>query len=346
MSQSNRTGKQNARERVAAEKLRAQQAARRRKQVVITSVVGVVAAVSVGVGIAVNMKTHDSLTAGAVAPVGAVVDANAKNGGASGVLVGSADAPVKFTVFEDFRCPVCKEAEAAIEPVYKQYITAGKLQVTYHAVRLLDANNTGTGSRNGGNAVACAQDSGQFVAMHDVLYANQPDEKTDGYGGTAGNTLILKLAGANIPALAASTTFNACVTSGTHNAWVQKNADAFTALQTQGTPTFYLQGALYNLPGVTQGMTPDQISTSWSGAITTALDTAFTKAGSKAGTPFAIPSAAAAATPSAGATPTATPSAGATPTATPSAGATPTATPSATSSSTGTPSASATTSKS
>jgi len=153
MSQANRIGKQNARERVAAEKLRQKRAERRRRQLTIGGVVVGVIGIAGGIGIAVAASQHSKPY---LAPTAAVVDPQAKNDKATGIQIGSADAPVKMVVFEDFRCPVCQQIEQAVEPTYKQYVEDGKVQITYHPARLIDANNGGVGSLNVGAAGAIA----------------------------------------------------------------------------------------------------------------------------------------------------------------------------------------------
>ena len=275
MSQANRVGKQNARERVAAEKLRRQRAERRRKQITIgTAVIGVVA-LAAGIGIAIQAAKHDQPY---LAPTAAVVDAQAKSSKDLGIQIGSADAPVTMNVFEDFRCPICKEVEAAVEPTYKQYVEDGKLKVIYHPARVLDGNKGGKGSLNGANAAACAQDQGQFLPMHDLLYANQPDENQDLYGD---KSKILALA-AQISSLKASSTFADCVNKGQHDGWVQKNADNFNKLGFQGTPTVLLDGEQLAFPNAAA----DQVT-----YLKQKLDAAFTKAGGKAGTKVTLPAA-------------------------------------------------------
>ena len=278
MSQANRVGKENARERVAAEKVRARRAARRRRQWTVGGTVVAVIAVSAGVAIAVNAANHKTPYA---APVGAVVDPITKDSKDLGILVGSANAPVKMTVFEDFRCPACQAVEGLLESTYKQYISDGKLQVTYHPVRLIDNKSAGTvGSLLAGNAAACAQDAGQFMALHDVLYANQPDETTDGYGS---NVKLLSLA-SEIPALKSDAAFVNCVNSGTHKGWVQDNADVFNKIGLDSTPTIFLDGTKYEFAA---NSTNDQALTKFKAD----LDAAFTKDGGKAGTPVTLPTA-------------------------------------------------------
>jgi len=277
MSQANRVGKQNARERVLAEKIARQRAERRRKQMTIGGVVVLVVGVAAAVGIGVSAAKHNS--APYAAPVAAVVDPVAKSDKATGIHIGSADAPVKMNVFEDFRCPVCQEVEQAVEPTYRQYVEAGKLQITYHPARIIDSKDNGTGSLNGANAAACAQDEGQFLPLHDLLYANQPNEQTDPWSS---KTPILAIAD-QIPALKASTTFQTCVTSGTHNGWVQSNADNFNTLGLPGTPTVFLDGQQLSFSQQTPAAVLQYFQQQ--------LDAAFQKDGGKAGTKTTLPTA-------------------------------------------------------
>jgi protein-disulfide isomerase len=275
MSQANRVGKQNARERVAAEKLKRQRAERRRKQITIgTAVVGVVA-LAAGIGIAVQASKHNSHPY--LAPTAAVVDPQAKSGKDLGVHVGSADAPVTMNVFEDFRCPVCQQVEQTVEPTYRQYVEDGKLQIIYHPARVIDSHDNGKGSLNAANAAACAQDQGQFMALHDLLYANQPNEQQDVFSD---KSKILAIAG-QIPALKASTAFTQCVTKGDHDGWVQTNADNFNKIGLQGTPTVFLEGQQLSFSQTSADAVLQYFKQQ--------LDTAFTKKGGKAGTKTTLP---------------------------------------------------------
>lgn len=277
MSQANRVGKQNARERVLAEKIARQRAERRRRQMTIGGVVVLVIAVATGVGVAVSVAKHDS--GSYVAPVAAVVDPMAKSGKDLGIHVGSADAPVKMTVFEDFRCPICQQVEGATEATYRQYVEDGKLQITYHPARVIDSHDNGTGSLNGANAAACAQDQNQFLPVHDLLYANQPNEQTDPWADKA---KVLAIAN-QIPALKASTVFQTCVTKGDHNGWVQANADNFNKIGLQGTPTIYVDS--------TQLAFTQKDAAGLQQYFQQQLDAAFQKDGGKAGTKTTLPTA-------------------------------------------------------
>ena len=85
---------------------------------------------------------------------------------------------------EDVRCPFCKQAESFFGATNKEYADAGKIQVHYRLVDLIDRNGGGQGSLVGGATLACAADVGQaqFIAFHDLIYKNQPDETDDAYG--------------------------------------------------------------------------------------------------------------------------------------------------------------------
>jgi protein-disulfide isomerase len=223
------------------------------------------------------MAKHDN---GAYqSPVAAVVDPMAKSSKDLGIHVGSADAPVKMTVFEDFRCPVCQQVETTVEPTYRQYVEDGKLQITYHPARVIDSHDNGTGSLNGANATACAQDQGLFLPLHDLLYANQPNEQTDPWSD---KSKLLAIAD-QVPALKASAAFQDCVNKGTHNGWVQANADNFNKIGLQGTPTIYLDSNQLTFSQTSAAAVLQYFQQQ--------LDAAYTKDGGKAGTKVTLPTA-------------------------------------------------------
>ncbi|MFD0632874.1 DsbA family protein [Catenulispora yoronensis] len=222
-----------------------------------------------------------------------------------------------MNVFEDFRCPVCQQVETTVEPTYRQYIEDGKIKVIYHPARVIDTHDNGKGSLNGANAAACAQDQGQFMPLHDLLYANQPNEEQDLYGD---NAKILTIAD-QIPALKASAAFTDCVNKGNHDGWVQANADNFNKIGLQGTPTVFIDGQQLSF---TQTSAADVLT-----YFKQQLDAAFTKAGGKAGTKTTLPAAPTSAAPSASASGSAS--------GTPSGSASGTPAPSGSASSSGTP---------
>jgi protein-disulfide isomerase len=250
-------GGNSARQKVVAARQAEAVGQRRRRQLVIGSAVVAVIALAVTVGLAVQGKRASADAAiGSgpfVAPAGAVGEGKLAipfgAPGVSGAAGASQGAKVTLTIYEDFRCPYCRMAEAAFEPVYKPYAQAGKIAVQYHLVDLIDRNLGGTGSLRAGNAGACAQDAGMFEAYHDVFYANQPEETNDAYGS---NATLFSLA-AQVPGLS-SPAFRACVNAGTHGSWVKRNYDSLNTLLagSVSTPYYAINGRRYNMPGQTE----------------------------------------------------------------------------------------------
>lgn len=234
-------------------------AQRRKRQLWIGGGVFVLIAALVTVGVLVQHKqavANAALGSGPfVAPAAAVGPGSlaipfggASSSSSSSTSATVAPARVVLTVYEDFRCPYCQLAESMFEPTYKSYALAGKIQVQYHLVDLIDRNLGGTGSLRAGNAGACAQDAGpgKFAALHDLLYANQPDENDDAYGSDAALVSLAK----QVPGLD-SPTFEACVNGDVHGSWVKRNyASLSTVLNgSVATPYYAINGKQYKLTG-------------------------------------------------------------------------------------------------
>ncbi|HEY5836904.1 DsbA family protein [Streptomyces sp.] len=248
MSQKNREGKRSAREALREQRAKDQARAKRKRALVVAAGVVAVLAAAAGIGVAVADRDSggsDSSSGSTVAPKGATGKDNLV------IPVGAAGAPSTLTIYEDFRCPACEAFEKAFTPAIQSLEGTGQLRTEYHLVTLIDGNLGGSGSLNAANAAACAQDQGKYRAYHDVLYANQPDERDDAFGDK--NTLLRladKVSGLRTPA------FTACVTDGTHNGWVAKSNDAFGASGYNSTPTVLLNGkAVYG--SATAPLTPD-----------------------------------------------------------------------------------------
>ncbi|ACU72188.1 integral membrane protein [Catenulispora acidiphila DSM 44928] len=245
MSQRNSEKKQSARERVEAERLARQRRGRRRRQFVIITAVLVVLGAATGVGIAVSTSSSKPVAYSVPTNGSVVADKYSDPSGKQTALAyGPADAPHTLTIYEDFRCPICRSLETGSASVYKSYVAAGTLRVLFHPVTLIDANNPGTsGSLWSGAASVCAAAAGKFDEYHDALYADQPDETTDGYSDIAKLISVAK----QIPGLD-SPTFESCVTAGTYKGLVQQNMTDFNTLRLPGTPTLLLDGKRLTIP--------------------------------------------------------------------------------------------------
>ncbi|MFJ6567106.1 thioredoxin domain-containing protein [Streptomyces sp. NPDC091292] len=250
MSEKNREGKRTARERLAAERQREKSRDKRRRGLIVGgAVVGVLALAAVIGVIAANTGGSKGNTSG---PVVAPKGATGKDSLA--IPVGQDTAKSTLTIWEDFRCPVCKQFEDMYRSTIHELTGSGKLKVEYHFATLIDGNLGGSGSLHGANAAACAQEAGKFTEYHDVLFENQPAETDDAF---ASNPKLIELAG-KVPGLDTDT-FKKCVNDGTHNSWVAQSNKAFQAGKFQGTPTILLDGK--NVYGDQQNpLTPQKLT--------------------------------------------------------------------------------------
>jgi protein-disulfide isomerase len=234
----------NARERAAAAYAEEQAKARRRRQYLIGGLVVLLIAAAVGIGTAVQHTVNKTDSAAAngklIYPSGTV------DGGLAIPYGADQNAKVTLTVYEDFRCPYCKEAESMFNSIYSADAAAGKIKVQYHIVNLIDQNDGGTGSIQAGNAAACAQNVGnaKFKAYHDILYANQPDETDDAF--SSNSTLISyakQVSGLD------SASFESCVNSGRYQPWVKANYNALKTAEgsSVSTPDYLINGTRFEL---------------------------------------------------------------------------------------------------
>jgi protein-disulfide isomerase len=112
---------------LARERLRREQESRRqreRRSRIIAVTAGVAALVVAVVVIGVVVQNQRSKTNGPT-PSGTVANGMA-------IPVGKPSAPVTFTVYEDFRCPACKDFEARYGDTVRKLVDAGTLKVEYH----------------------------------------------------------------------------------------------------------------------------------------------------------------------------------------------------------------------
>jgi protein-disulfide isomerase len=230
-----REGTRAARERLAAERERHRTREKRRRTLIVaaaaTGVLGLAAVAGVLAVGADGSPGSDAAEGPPVAPSGAT------GKGGLAIPVGRAQAKSTLTVWEDFRCPACRQFESTYRPTIHELTRAGKLKVEYHLVRLIDHNLKGTGSLHAANAAACAQQAGKFSPYHDVLYENQPEETDDSY---ADDATLIRLAG-KVPGLD-TPAFRRCVHKGTHSSWVVHSDQAFRDHKFGGTPTVLLNG--------------------------------------------------------------------------------------------------------
>jgi protein-disulfide isomerase len=242
----------------SSRKAKAQAAAPRQggNKAVIGAVVAVLVVVAVVVAVALGARGSGSATpaassSGASAsalPVGAT-------GPGGGIVVNPGKAKQgapTLDLYEDFQCPICGQLEKLFGAQIRSLAAAGDITLVTHTMSFLDDTLKNDSSLRAASAATCAADAGRFGPYHDAVYAGQPakegqgytDAQLEGFARTAGITG------------SALSTWQQCVKSGQHTAYVK-------AVQTQsekdgvfGTPTLKLNGKVLDL----QKLTPEYLT--------------------------------------------------------------------------------------
>ncbi|MEZ0093110.1 DsbA family protein [Streptacidiphilus sp. EB129] len=230
MSQKNNGDRRSARERMQEERVAQEAKTRKLRQLAITGTVLVVVVIVVVIAVLVQNSRTSSYSA-SQAPAGTIGTNNLV------IPVGASNAPTTMDVYEDPRCPACGEFEKDFHTTVNQLLAQGKIVAHYHVVSFIDRHDNGQGSKNGANALACAQNVGKFHDYHDVLYANQPDETVDAW---ADRSKLIALA-KQVPGLD-TPTFESCVNGNSFGAWVTAVQTDFDKSGFSSTPTILLNG--------------------------------------------------------------------------------------------------------
>ncbi|MGA2130049.1 MAG: thioredoxin domain-containing protein [Candidatus Pacearchaeota archaeon] len=157
--------------------------------------------------------------------------------------------------FADFQCPYCALASglpswtSQFASQYGSLIGAagsaeqaaqqGQIKFVFVTMNFLDnpTSTNGTESTYAAEAGFCANDQGQFWAMHDAIYKASTGPTEDDGKYTKANLIKLAqgISGLDI------TKFTSCLNSDTDLSKVQQSASVASAI-VQGTPSFYVNG--------------------------------------------------------------------------------------------------------
>jgi len=138
---------------------------------------------------------------------------------------GPEDAPVVMVEFSDFECPYCRQTLPVLEAIEDAY--AGQIRFVYRQFPLTDIHPR---AQKAAEASLCADDQGEFWAMHDLLFA-EPIE--------------LEVASLKIKAEALGLdrqAFDACLDSGKYSERVAGEIREGFSLGINGTPTVIING--------------------------------------------------------------------------------------------------------
>jgi protein-disulfide isomerase len=139
--------------------------------------------------------------------------------------LGPEDAPITIVEFSDFQCPFCRRFHAE---TYRALLDAypGKIRFVY---RNLPLTSIHPNAMPAAVASLCANDQNAYWDYHEKLFSSETlDEPT--YIQYAADL------GLNVD------TFTACLSSGSHDEFIQKDMDFSLGLGVQSTPTFFVNG--------------------------------------------------------------------------------------------------------
>ncbi|WP_030243315.1 DsbA family protein [Streptomyces sp. NRRL S-350] len=255
MSNTRKTDNASATERMRTARARTERSDRIRRRIVVGAASAAVLALAAGVAFAVGGPSGSGSDAAASGPL--VVPANASGDGGTVIIYGKADAPHTLQVYEDFRCPFCEQLETTTGTAVQQLADGGTYKIEYHLATFLDKNLGGKGSRTALAAAGAALNEGvdKFKQFHDVLYANQPDERSDSFGDV---NHLLDLAG-RVPGLKTDA-FVKAVQDGTYAPWAAKVNEEFDKSGVTGTPTVKLDGRKLDVLSDGRAVSPEQFT--------------------------------------------------------------------------------------
>lgn len=154
--------------------------------------------------------------------------------------LGSAGAPVKLILFENFLCEYCKEFEERVFPrIQSDYIDTGQVQAYY--VNLAWGNENATAA---GLAGECAyqQDERAFWDYKRALFSAQDDQE----GGWATTDKLVSIAG-DVSALDPDG-LRACIEDRTYLNEVQRDLELADLVGVSGTPSIVIGNQGFEAP--------------------------------------------------------------------------------------------------
>jgi protein-disulfide isomerase len=217
-----------------------ERAEKRQRNLITVGIVGVVVALIAVAAFAVTAqnKKREHINK-VIPPAGAtkdygVVYAPKDVGGAAKKDV------VRVVIYEDMQCPICQRFEGANGQYLANAVKQGTIEIEYRFVAFLDdlGGSPNEYSRRAANAVLCAREEGgpkQFKRLHDLLYANQPEEKTLGPND---NSLVKSATSVGLKQGLAES----CILKHRYVPWLAKATEAMTQAKVTGTPTVRIDG--------------------------------------------------------------------------------------------------------
>jgi protein-disulfide isomerase len=205
--------------------------------IIAASVVGIALFGAIVYFIVNSSKVPDLSASDAVLPAGSDATGGIPVGSTGTVGVDVPEDVTRLDIYEDFMCPICNQFEQTNAADIDALRESGDIAVYYHPISILDRASMGTEySTRAANAAATVADQApeHFHAFAEALYANQPEENTEG------------LTDANIADIAVSVGVSQEVADslddGTFRKWVVAATDQASQDGMSGTPTVMVDG--------------------------------------------------------------------------------------------------------
>ena len=224
-------------------RLERQQAAKRQRMLltggIVLAVIVVIALGAWAVNSSGNKVDHSNLSKVFVAPHNVGDDYNITYDTKT-VTGTAASNPVKVSLYEDFQCPICNDFEKQKGDFLTQSLRSGDITIDWHPVSILDRQSKTEYASRALNAALCVLDTTDvetYARMHELLYANQPKEGSDGLSD-AKLVALAKQAGAG--------DLTSCITTRKFGPWIIKATAVATKDGLPGTPWIKVGGKEVN----------------------------------------------------------------------------------------------------
>lgn len=207
--------------------------------IVAISVVGLAIFAAVVFFIVNSAKIPALDESGASLPAGSDTSGGIPVGSGGVVGVDVPDDVPTVAIYEDFMCPICGQFEQINSADLDELREAGEIAVSYHPISILDRASQGTKySTRAANAVATVADQAPeyFHPFAEALYANQPEEGTEGLTDTQIADIAVS---AGVPQDVAN-----ALDDGIFTKWVIAATDQSSQDGVSGTPTVMVNGEI------------------------------------------------------------------------------------------------------
>ena len=217
-----------------------ERAEKRQRNLITVGIVGIVVVLIAVAAVAYKLESDKRApNTKVVPPTGATAD--------YGVVYTPKDAGgtakkdvVRVVIYEDMQCPICQRFEQMSGRSIAEAVKSGEIEVEYRFVAFLDdfGGSPNKYSRRASNALLCAREEGgprPFKQLQELLYANQPEEKTFG----PEDEELVKSA---VSVGAKQAAVEPCILKHRYVPWLEKSTAAMAAAKVSGTPTVRVDG--------------------------------------------------------------------------------------------------------